>query len=855
MNVELTDEQYQQLTGQNPCFIHYHPDAIVYIDDIVPDQAGHENDVLVTNGSQVLWRPIISDPDLVQALTGKDNQTGFPVDVDGNYLTTMTYNETTRTVTLAAVSGTTFDVMVRGTVYTFSSPQNVTHSSLSTDNFCYVDENGSITVSSSPWDLLKNAPFCFIFQDVTNGRRIPFEERHHAEADVYWHRNQHAAEGTKATGSGFQISGYTLGGTTDADLTYTITTGRIEDEDIRVDTEVLPDGGPYTMIQRVGASGEWQLSRTNTVPLFRSGANVQYNQNTGATWQLTNLANGTYCNYWVFGVTALPQSSITPAPGAVQQFVVIPGQAVFATEADAHGETVASLAWGSVPFQELVPLFQVTLRYQGGQSSITRLVRIIGTAVSITAAGQTDHGALSGLSDPDHPASAIINTPAGNISSITVQAAINELDTEKAALAGATFTGAVIGLTPAVDTNTTDFATTAFVVGQAGNAVPLMDDGATAGTSFRYSRQDHVHPTDTTRAPLASPTFTGTFTFNTNTINWSLPYVSTLTGEFNGSTALAGEVFNASYPAISPVAGNVQRLSYNFTGGGGATLPSVTGLQQNFTYNTTKSQSPTTNLAISNNATWTGSNTGNAGHAQLYRARGFLSSSGNITTATQLVAAGWSLSSTGAITTSIGVGIDASVGHATLVTTAVGVDVGALVSASDVYGVRSAVASGTNKWNLYASGTAQNAIAGNLRIGSTTAPTTTLDVTGSIAASVNITIAGLDVGWKTIPQNSQSAAYGLVAADSGKHIFHPSADTTARTWTIPANGSVAYPIGTAITFVNQNGAGTVTIAITTDTMRLAGTGATGSRTLAANGIATALKVTSTEWIISGTGLT
>lgn len=108
---------------------------------------------------------------------------------------------------------------------------------------------------------------------------------------------------------------------------------------------------------------------------------------------------------------------------------------------------------------------------------------------------------------------------------------------------------------------------------------------------------------------------------------------------------------------------------------------------------------------------------------------------------------------------------------------------------------------------------------------------------------------------RQIPQNSQSAAYTLVLTDQGKHIFHPSADTTARIWTIPANSSVAFPIGTAITFVNQNAAGVITIAITSDTMRLAGAGTTGSRTLAANGIATALKVTSTEWIISGTGLT
>lgn len=111
------------------------------------------------------------------------------------------------------------------------------------------------------------------------------------------------------------------------------------------------------------------------------------------------------------------------------------------------------------------------------------------------------------------------------------------------------------------------------------------------------------------------------------------------------------------------------------------------------------------------------------------------------------------------------------------------------------------------------------------------------------------------VGYRNIPQNSQSAAYTLVAGDAGKHIFHPTADTTARTFTIPANASVAYPIGTALTFINQNGAGVITIAITSDTMRLAGAGTTGSRTLAANGVATAIKITATEWIISGTGLT
>lgn len=65
-----------------------------------------------------------------------------------------------------------------------------------------------------------------------------------------------------------------------------------------------------------------------------------------------------------------------------------------------------------------------------------------GTVESVTGDGVDN-------TDPDNPvlsfpvASEVTNTPAGNISATTVQAAINELDTEKAPLASPTFTGTV----------------------------------------------------------------------------------------------------------------------------------------------------------------------------------------------------------------------------------------------------------------------------------------------------------------------------------------------------------------------------------------------------------------------------
>ena len=137
-----------------------------------------------------------------------------------------------------------------------------------------------------------------------------------------------------------------------------------------------------------------------------------------------------------------------------------------------------------------------------------------------------------------------------------------------------------------------------------------------------------------------------------------------------------------------------------------------------------------------------------------------------------------------------------------------------------------------------------------------TSPTLVTPLLGTPTSGTlsNCTVDGTNsVGFLNIPQNAQTGSYTLVLADSGKHIYHASG-AGAATYTIPANGSVAYPIGTAVTFVNLS-ATAISIAITTDTMYLSSAGTTGTRTLAQYGSATAIKVTSTDWLISGSGLT
>ena len=131
---------------------------------------------------------------------------------------------------------------------------------------------------------------------------------------------------------------------------------------------------------------------------------------------------------------------------------------------------------------------------------------------------------------------------------------------------------------------------------------------------------------------------------------------------------------------------------------------------------------------------------------------------------------------------------------------------------------------------------------------------------GSVTVRVKVRAAGTatatstaaSLGYLGIPQSATATTATLAIGDAGKHIY---VTTASQTITIPANASVAYPIGTTIGFIAGPSATTVTIAITSDTMYLGGTGTTGSRTLAAHGMATAVKVAATTWYISGNGLT
>jgi hypothetical protein len=149
---------------------------------------------------------------------------------------------------------------------------------------------------------------------------------------------------------------------------------------------------------------------------------------------------------------------------------------------------------------------------------------------------------------------ATVVTRSGKGSPLTnteLDANFTNLNTAKAELASPTFTGIPAAPSAAADTNTTQIATTAFVIGQVATTNPLINGAVAVGTSLKFARADHVHPVDTSRAPLNSPTFTGTVTIPAGAVISG--YAPLASPTFTGTVTIpAGAVISGYAPLASP---------------------------------------------------------------------------------------------------------------------------------------------------------------------------------------------------------------------------------------------------------------------------------------------------------------
>ena len=100
---------------------------------------------------------------------------------------------------------------------------------------------------------------------------------------------------------------------------------------------------------------------------------------------------------------------------------------------------------------------------------------------------------------------------------------------------------------------------------------------------------------------------------------------------------------------------------------------------------------------------------------------------------------------------------------------------------------------------------------------------------------------------RTVPENTQTTGYTLVATDSGKYI-----NITTGGVTVPSG---IFSTGQSITVYNNSASNQTITQGSSVTMYLVGTATTGNRTLAQRGVCTILCVASNTFVITGGGLT
>ena len=244
---------------------------------------------------------LIDDADKTAAretLGAQIQENGF-VDRDDS---TITFTDGTRTFQIAPAV-TSFDYYQNSIKYTVSSADSVVIADTEGLHYIYYDGSTLSETTTFSLDLITTyALVSVVYWDATNNEGIYVgDERHGATMDSATHSYNHRTFGARFD-SGLGVGDITTGqnGNLDTHAQLSVADGVIWDEDIRT---AITGGSPQTLstiaqiplYYRSGASGDWRKLAATNFPVTTTGTGrAAWNEDTGATWQLTEVTNNDY---------------------------------------------------------------------------------------------------------------------------------------------------------------------------------------------------------------------------------------------------------------------------------------------------------------------------------------------------------------------------------------------------------------------------------------------------------------------------------------------------------------------------------------------------------------------------------
>lgn len=335
---------------------------------------------------------------------------------------TISFNDGTRLFSLTPTGGD-YWAWVRGQRLTLTGAKTVTVPATEGLWYIYLDTDGLLKATMTPFNFLQQCPVAIVRWDNTNSRALLIsDERHGVMMDAATHQYLHNTVRTRYA-SGLGLAGSVVGdGSADAHAQVAISDGVVEDEDLLVS---IADGAAGRYKQDLtpaayipifyldGATPVWRRVNATTFPVYQGTSRIRYNLDTVGTWSQPDVpVNGHYVAMFLFATN----NRFTPNDGVAweEPIIAVLGQRTDTTIGNArNNNTLEGLTLPSELLTEAKPIyrliFQTSTAY--GNTPHARLRDILDYRSVSTVPGTylaTVHNALAGRETyPAHPASAI----------------------------------------------------------------------------------------------------------------------------------------------------------------------------------------------------------------------------------------------------------------------------------------------------------------------------------------------------------------------------------------------------------------------------------------------------------------
>jgi hypothetical protein len=391
--------------------------------DIAAGGAHYHDTAQIENGSTIAGTTATEALDTLQRLhTLTQEPSGFPNITDS----AISKVDGTRTFTIDDSGGGSFDIYIKGVLFSFAVQQDVVWTDVEGYHFFYFDNTGTLTHSVAVADWLAavqgdGVPVAALYWDQANSAAIRFlDERHGMSMDGATHEYLHRTLGAQWV-SGGALGSFTIGdGSADAHAKCDCTTVVIADEDL---FWTFADGSPQDLTPilqapvyyRSGVAGDWRKATADDYPFVYDGkggyvaaaSRIPINEDPGAGWGWTEVtANGRFVLTHIFATNDV-----------AEPVIAVHGQVEYSTLGDAQTgakNEIAALA-GVIDLlaQEATPLGSIILQTSGVYANAVN-ARVVQTAEggdyvdhrlskldSVTGVA-SNHGSLSGLAADDH---------------------------------------------------------------------------------------------------------------------------------------------------------------------------------------------------------------------------------------------------------------------------------------------------------------------------------------------------------------------------------------------------------------------------------------------------------------------